>query len=164
LRDPALAGLVVAGLIGLFSVATSANDDWAHPRFLLDDNTARSAAVRAVVGSGRCLCFTSAQGHIDLTGLGPNSARGALVDAFPDGLDLTVLVLVQGDGKTPAFGRMRVDFGDGEEMAWSGVLGERRVAHTYRQPGTYPVKVWFQLPADVSIQVHQQTVEVHTAR
>jgi hypothetical protein len=164
LRDPALAGWVVAGLIGLFSVATSANDDWAHPRFLLDDNTARSAAVRAVVGSGRCLCFTSAQGHIDLTGLGPNSARGALVDAFPDGLDLTVLVLVQGDGKTPAFGRMRVDFGDGEEMAWSGVLAERRVAHTYRQPGTYPVKVWFQLPADVSIQVHQQTVEVHTAR
>jgi hypothetical protein len=163
LRGPALAGLVVAGLIGLFSAATSANDDWAHPRFLLDDVIARSAAVRAVLRSDRCVCFTSAQGHIDWTGLGPNSAGSALVDMSSDGLHLTVRIFVPGDGKAPAFGRLRVEFGDGEESAWMGVLAEDRIAHTYRQPGTYPVKVWFQVPAYVSVQLHQQTVEVHAA-
>jgi hypothetical protein len=163
LWDPASAGLVVAALIVGFSAATSANGDWTHPFYLLDDATARSAAVRAVIDSDRCFCFTSARGHIDWARLEPNSARSALVDMIPDGLHVTVLVLVPGDGNVPAFGRMRVEFGDGEETAWKGVLAERRVGHTYRQPGTYPVKVWFQLPAHVSPQLHRQTVEVHTA-
>jgi hypothetical protein len=170
--DPALAGLeitrrswliptmTIAALIAGFSVATSANQDWTHPLYLLDDGAARTAAARAVVSTDRCFCFTSARGHIDWTSLRPNPARSALVDMFPDGLHLTVLVLVEGDGRHPAFGRMRVEFGDGEETPWDGVVTERRIAHTYRQPGTYPVKVWFQLPARVSPQLHRQTVEV----
>jgi hypothetical protein len=174
--DPALAGLdvarhswlialiTIAAIIGGFSAATSANEDWTHPLYLLDDGAARAAAIRAVVNVDRCLCFTSARGHIDWTRMGPNSARSALVDVFPDDLHVTVLVLVEGDGQAPAFGRMRVEFGDGEETAWGGILAERRVAHTYRQPGTYPVKVWFQLPARVSPQLHRQAVEVHAAR
>ena len=108
-----------------------------------------------------CVCFTSVRGHIDWTSMGPNSARSALVDLKPDGLTMTVVVIVQGDGRTPAFGRMRVEFGDGEETPWTGVVLERRVAHTYRHAGTYPVKVWFQLPARVSPQLHNQTVEIH---
>ena len=154
--------MTIAALIGAFSVATSANQDWTHPLYLLDDGASRTAAARAVLSTDRCFCFTSARGHIDWTSLGPNPARSALVDMFPDGLHVTVLVLVQGDGKAPAFGRMRVEFGDGEETAWGGVLTEGRIAHTYRQPGTYPVKVWFQLPAHLSPQLHKQTVEVHT--
>jgi hypothetical protein len=174
--DPAAAGLKVArtswrmpamtlaALVVGFSAATSANRDWSDPRYLLDDDTARSAAVRAVIGSDRCVCFTSARGRIDWTRLEPNSARNALVGLYPDDLRLTVHVVVEGDGKIPAFGRMRVEFGDGEETDWSGVFAERRVAHTYRQPGTYPVRVWFQLPSRVSPQLHRQTVEMRAAK
>jgi hypothetical protein len=156
--------MTIVGLIGSFSAATSANGDWTHPLYLLDDSAARAAAVPAIVNADRCFCFSSARGHVDWTTMGPNSARSALVGLYPDGLHLIVHVLVQGDGKTPAFGRMRVEFGDGGETAWDGVLIERRVAHTYRQPGSYPVKVWFQLPARVSPQLHSQTVEVHAAK
>ena len=108
-------------------------------------------------------CFNSTRGH-RLDHAGTELGAELLVDMFPERLHLTVLMLVQGDGKIPAFGRMRVEFGDGEETPWHGVVTERRIAHTYRQPGTYPVKVWFQLPTRVSPQLHKQTVEVHAAR
>jgi hypothetical protein len=141
-------------------MATSANDDWAHPLYLLDDGTARAAAINAVASADRCVCFTSTRGRIDWTTMGPNSARSALVGLYPENLQLTVHVVVEGDGKVPAFGRMRIEFGDGEETAWSGIVAERRVLHTYQRPGIYPVKVWFQLPTRVSPQLHQDTVEV----
>jgi hypothetical protein len=152
--------MTISALIGGFSAATWADEDWTDSLYMLDDGAARTAAARAVVNRDHCFCFTSARGHVDWTSLGPNSARSALVDMFPDGLHLTVLVLVEGDGQHPAFGRMRVEFGDGEETPWDGVVNERRIAHTYQQPGTYPVRVWFQLPARVSPQLHRQTVEV----
>ena len=46
----------------------------------------------------------------------------------------------------------------------SDEVAERRVAHIYRQPGTYQVKVWFELPSRVAPQLHRQTVEVHAAK
>ena len=153
--------MTIAALIVGFSAATSANKDWTHPSYLLDGGTARTEAIRALVRTDRCFCFTSARGRTDWARMGPNSARSALVDMSPDGLHLTVHVLVEGDGKAPAFGRMRVEFGDGEDTGWIGIVTERRIAHTYRQPGRYPVKVWFQLPARVSPQLHRQTVEIH---
>jgi hypothetical protein len=156
--------LTVATLIVGFSAATSANADWTHPLYLLDDGVARAAAVRAVVAVDRCFCFTSARGHTDWATMGPNSARNVAVDMSQDGLNLSVLVLVQGDGKAPAFGRLRVEFGDGEETTWQGIFAERRVVHTYRRTGTYPVKVWFQLPTRVSPQLHSQTVEIRAGK
>jgi hypothetical protein len=162
--DPALAGLVVAALIVGFAAATSANQDWSDPLYLLDDATARTEAIRAVVRTDRCFCFTSERGHVDWTRMGPNSSRSALVGLYPDDLRLTVQVLVEGDGKDPAFGRMLVEFGDGETTPWDGVVTERRIVHTYRQPGSYPVKVWFQLPARVSPQLHSQMVEVRAGK
>ena len=94
----------------------------------------------------------------------PNSSRKAFIGLYPDDLRLTVQVLVDGDGKAPAFGRMLVEFGDGEKTAWDGVVTERRLVHTYHQPGTYPVKVWFQQPARVSPQLHSQMVEVRAGK
>jgi len=157
-----VAGITIAALVACFSVATSANSDWAHWLYLPEDATARAAATRAVVSVDRCFCFTSARGHVDWSSLSPNSARSALIDMFPDGLRTTVLLLVQGDGKSPAFGRMRVEFGDGDQTAWTGVLAERRIEHRYERPGTYQVRVWFQLPARVAPQLHTQTVEVRS--
>jgi hypothetical protein len=156
--------IVIAALIAAFSVATSANQDWTHPLYLLDDGTARADAIRAVVNTNRCFCFTSARGPVNWTTMRPNSARSALVGLHPDDLRLTIQVLVEGDGQVPAFGRMRVEFGDGEQTAWIGVLTEGRVAHAYRRPGAYPVKVWFQLPTRVSPQLHAQTVEMRAPR
>jgi hypothetical protein len=159
-----LAGLAVAALIVVFSVATSASGDWSDPLYLLDDANARAAAMRAVVRSDRCLCFTSARGHVDWTTMGSNSSRKAFIGLYPDDLRLTVEVLIEGDGTGPAVGRMLVEFGDGEKTAWDGVVIERRIIHTYRQPGTYPVKVWFQQPARVSPQLHSQVVEVRAGK
>jgi hypothetical protein len=154
--------ITIASLMIGFAVASSVNDDWANGPYLLDDPTARATAARTVVSRDRCLCFTSARGHVDWSNLGPNSARSALIDFFPDDLRMTVLLLVQGDGQTPAFGRMRVEFGDGEQTPWAGVLAERRVEHVYRQSGTYQVRVWFQLPTRVAPQLHTQAVEVRS--
>ena len=151
---------VVVALMCFFTVASSAND-WAYPQYLRDDHTARIEAAGAVVSVDRCLCFTSVRGRIDWTTLGSNSARGMAVGMYPENLRLTVLVLVDGDGKAPAYGRMLVEFGDGDESSWAGILAERRVVHTYQRPGTYLVKVWFQLPTRLSPQLHQATVEVH---
>jgi hypothetical protein len=162
--DPAVTGFVFAGIIGLFSAATSANGDWTDPFYLPNDAAARAAAMRALVRTDRCFCFTSARGHVNWTTMRPNSARSALVSLYPDDLRLTIQVLVVGDGQAPAFGRMRVEFGDGEATAWDGVVTERRIAHTYPQPGTYPVKVWFQLPARVSPQLHRETIEVRAGK
>jgi len=97
---------------------------------------------------------------VDWSSFGPNSARSALIDMVPDGRRMTVLLLVQGDDRNPAFGRMRIEFGDGEQTAWTGVLRERRVEHVYERPGTYQVNVWFQLPSRVAPQLHTRTVEV----
>jgi hypothetical protein len=164
MSDPALAGFVVAALIIIFSAGTSASGDWSDPLYLLDDANARMAAIRAVVRSDRCLCFTSARGHVDWTTMGPNSLRQAFIGLYPDDLHLTVQVLAEGDGKVPAFGRMLVEFGDGEKTAWDGVVTERRIVHTYHQPGTYPVKVWFRHPARVSPELHSQMVEVRAGK
>jgi hypothetical protein len=159
-----LAGFVVAALIIIFSAGTSASGDWSDPLYLLADANARMAAIRAVVRSDRCLCFTSARGHVDWTTMGPNSLRQAFIGLYPDDLRLTVQVLAEGDGKVPAFGRMLVEFGDGEKTAWDGVVTERRIVHTYHRPGTYPVKVWFQHPARVSPELHSQMVEVRAGK
>ncbi len=175
-RDPASAGLeptrragliptiALAGLILGFSAATSANQDWSDPLYLVDDATARAEAIRAVVRADRCYCFTSARGHVDWTTLGPNSSRNVHVGLQPDDLRLTVQVLVEGDGKVPAFGRILVEFGDGEQTGWNGVLTERSIVHTYRQPGTYTVKVWSRIRAGVSPQVHRQMVEIRARK
>ena len=159
-----VSGFVVAVLIVMFSAGTSTSGDWSDPLYLVDDGSARLAAIRAVVRSDHCLCFTSARGHVDWTTMGPNSSRQAFIGLYPDDLRLTVQVLVEGDGTIPAFGRMLVEFGDGEKTAWDGVVTERRIVHTYHRPGTYPVKVWFQQPARVSPQLHSQMVEVHAGK
>jgi hypothetical protein len=159
-----MSATTIAAIVGVFSAATAANDDWAYSPYLLHDVTARTEAIRAVLRTDRCFCFASTRGHIDWTKMGPNSARSALVDMFPDRLRLTVLVLVQGDEHAPAFGRTRIEFGDGDQTEWTGVVAERRISHTYRQPGTYPVKVWFQLPVRVSPQLHEQTVEIQASK
>jgi hypothetical protein len=145
--------------IGGLTVASAATGSKTSATYQLHDAAARAEAARALVGLESCLCFTSLRSHVDWT-TQPNSARGAAIGVQQDELRVTVQVIVEGDGRTPAFGRVRMDFGDGEETAWNGIVSERLLTHTYSRPGTYPLKVWFRLPGEIAPRLYATNVEV----
>jgi hypothetical protein len=152
------AGVLCAFLAG-FTVASAATGRQTSGDYRLDDGPARTLAARALVARDRCLCFTSLQGRSDWTKQ-PNSANGAVIGIDKDDLDVTLKVVAEGDGRVPAFGRLRVEFGDGEETPWSGLVGASVIPHTYRRPGTYAMKVWLRLPGESSPRLYDTTVEV----
>jgi hypothetical protein len=156
---PMAATAVIVVLAGGFTAATAASY-WTSGRFLVDDRIAREQAAHALVAWERCrICFSSARGQIDWARLEPNAARGARVTVDTDRLVATVRVDVDGDGRNLAFGRMRAEFGDGEETAWTGIVASDRIVHRYASPGTFHLKVWFRLP-DGATRLSADDIEV----
>jgi hypothetical protein len=158
------APLVTAGMVGIFIVgltaASAAIGNRTTSEYRLDDAPARAAAVQALVAADRCVCFSSAGARVEWTAH-PNSASGALIGVDRDGERARIHVVIEGDGEAPAFGRVSIDFGDGEAMPWTGIVNERVVPHTYPGPGTYPLKVWVRLPDQISPRLLSATVEIH---
>jgi hypothetical protein len=150
---------VMIVLAGGFTAATAASY-WTSGRFLVDERSAREQAARALVAWERCrICFSSAHGQIDWARFGPNAARGARVTVDTERLVATIRVDVDGDGRNPAFGRVRAEFGDGQETGWIGIVNSDRLVHTYASPGVFHVKVWFRLPDGV-MRLSSDDVEV----
>jgi hypothetical protein len=150
---------VLALLIALSSVATSARGHWVRPDYLLDQETTWRNAASALLDQERCrICFTSRRRAIDWKGLEPNSARRMHVDTVIDRLTLTLRVVLEG-ANGPGFARMRVEFGDRTATPWTGVVGDRAVSHTYRNPGEHELVVWVQL-RDGTVRHERQMVRV----
>ena len=138
---------------------------WSYGDYLLDDHDAHRLAARALVNLDRCrVCFTSRDGPVDWTSLNPNRADAMKVELTPGRRSLDLRVNLVGEGDPIArFGRVHVDFGDGNTTPWSGIVDEKRYEHEYRQPGTYSVVTWLQL-RDGRTHLDRRTIAIGAAQ
>jgi hypothetical protein len=68
-------------------------------------------------------------------------------------------VRLDGSDNTIRFARTHVDFGDGIEIPWSGIVDERHFEHTYSRPGSYGLVAWLQL-RDGRTRLVRRTVRI----
>ena len=141
-------GVVTVALVILLSgAATAFNRDWTNWEYFVEAGEAKRAATEALVGHDRCrVCFGTRARAIDWRWLEPNTTDRVNIEVSTDSLEASVRVVL--GGAEPAgsrFGRMRADFGDGDEGSWTGIVEEGRLTHTYKRPGTYVLVVWLQL-------------------
>jgi len=157
-RKGTLAGAAsVALLLFGLTLATSANGDWATRAYLMDRDAARFKAATALVAMDRCRWCTSSTGQpVHWSRLTPNSARSASLSVESRGLSVLVRVNVDGDGQELAFGRYRLDFGDGRMTPWTGVIGSADAEHAYAAAGDHAILLLFQLPDGTTISQQQR--------
>jgi hypothetical protein len=155
------AGLTMAALVGGLTIATSANGDWNSRAFLQDRDAARLAAVEALVAIDRCvLCSTSTGSPVSWTNLEPNAAASASLSVDARGRAIQADVTLDRRVAELAFGRMRLEFGDGTTTPWLGIVGRRTVPHVYTGAGLYQVRVALQLPTG-DVTMSGQDVVIH---
>ncbi|MEO8071171.1 MAG: hypothetical protein ABI652_07195, partial [Acidobacteriota bacterium] len=160
-RQVVACSVVVVCLVAGFSVATSANGDWTSDHYVIDRSAARRMAAAALVAQDSCrLCFSTTQPAMNWTRLKPNPALGPHVAISTVGLAATIAVAVDGDDDTPGFGRLKVDFGDGQSTGWIGIVGATTATHTYRQTGDYGVVAWLQL-SNGAVKFERSMANVH---
>ena len=156
-----MAVLPIAVAPTIFVALTAMMGGWYRDEYLLNDGDARRAVARALVSVDRCrVCFTSREGPIDWTSLNPNRADAMSVELTVIRRRVGLVVTLEGhDDQAPRFARIRVDFGDGRPVSWSGIVDEGRYEHEYRQPGTYSIVTWLQL-RDGRTRLDRRTVTV----
>jgi hypothetical protein len=158
-RSVATAALVVALLVGLSSAATASRGAWARREYLLDETRARRAAAEAMVQFANCrVCFSSTERQIDWRWLEPNPASTPAIDVTVEDGAVGVRVGLETDGAIRGFGRVRIDFGDGADTGWQGIVGAREASHRYEQAGRYRITVWVQVPD--AQRMHVERVEI----
>jgi hypothetical protein len=137
---------VAAGIVLLSGAATAFNGEWTRNAYLQRETDAWAAAAAALGDRDRCgFCFATRSAALDWRWLEPNTTTGVEVDTQQSGLATSVQIALTGSQDSGRFGRIRIDFGDGAATSWMGIVGERRLVHRYRQPGSYPLVVWLQL-------------------
>jgi hypothetical protein len=136
----------IAAILLALAVATAFNRDWTHWEYLMDGAAARRRAAHALVNLEQCrLCFATGSAAVDWRWLEPNATETVNIETSVSARTTTIHVVLAGGEDPLRFGRMRAEFGDGSTTPWEGIVGDRRVVHTYEQPGRYPVVVWLQL-------------------
>ena len=131
-------GVVTVALVVLLSgAATAFNRDWTNWEYFVEPGEAQRAVTEALVEHERCrVCFGTRARAIDWRWLEPNTTDRVNIEVSTDSLDASVRVVLGGaapDGSR--FGRMRADFGDGDQVSWTGIVEEGRLTHTYDTPG-----------------------------
>ena len=157
--------IVLASVLTIAVAFTALMGRWSYGDYLLDDHDTHRLAARALVNLDRCrVCFTSRDGPVDWTSLNPNRADAMKVELTPGRRSLDLRVNLVGEGDPVArFGRVHVDFGDGNSTPWSGIVDEKRYEHQYRQPGTYSVVTWLQL-RDGRTHLDRRTIAIGAAQ
>jgi hypothetical protein len=151
----ASAGAVTLLLFGL-TLATSANGDWTSRAYLMDRDVARLKAATALVALDQCRWCSSSTGQpVHWSRLTPNSVRSASLSVESHGLTVLVRVSAEGDGQELAFGRYRLDFGDGRTTPWTGVIGSADTEHAYAAAGDRAIVLLFELPDGTTISQRQ---------
>jgi hypothetical protein len=149
-------------LVLVFGTASVANSTWYDPGYMLSPSRALELAAARMVSSGRCsLCFTSRGALVDdWTRLGPNDARGVTLQPSVRASQVVVRVHVDTVGDGIGFGRVRLDYGDGQLTPTWGIVSDATVTHTYGSPGTYTITAWLQMP-DGSGRADRKTITVN---
>jgi len=136
----------VLAIAAASTLATTVNGNWYYDDYMIDEGSARRLAAEALVDRSRCaLCFSSSSVSYDWTRLQPNGAREVQTSAAVAGRTATIHVHVDAPEHVLAFGRTRVEFGDGAAVSWSGIVGDRAFAHEYARPGAYTATTWLQM-------------------
>jgi hypothetical protein len=149
-------------LVLVFSTASVANSTWYDLGYMLSSSRALERAAARMVSSGRCsLCFTSRGALVDdWTRLEPNGARGVTLQPSVRAAEVVVRVHVDTAAEGIGFGRVRLDYGDGQVTPTWGIVSDATVTHTYASPGTYTITAWLQLP-DGSGRADRKTITIN---
>lgn len=152
-RPGLIAALTAMGTVALTSAATAANETWSRGVYLMSPARAEEVAATALVAAGNCqVCFSTRDRQINWTKLPPDAATGMHLDLSTARQIATVHVVLDAradpehriDG--PRFGRVSIDFGDGTQPTWFGVVGDRSFTHAYTHSGTFVVIAFVDLP------------------
>lgn len=147
------------------SAASVANSTWYDPNYLLSPSRALELAARRMVSSGRCsLCFTSSGEMVaDWTRLRPNDSRGVTLQPAVHALEVVVRVHVDTATDGIGFGRVRLDYGDGQVTPTWGIVSDATVTHAYRSSGAYTISAWLQMP-DGSARADRKTISINRSK
>jgi hypothetical protein len=138
-----LLAVAVAG-VGAASISGDAfrEDYMQHPLL-----SRRLALDRLVEIEACTLCAVSGRGEVS-----PAALTWHAIESFNIFIDVDagrtahVRIFAGAKGREPAYGHVRIDYGDGTTSAATPVSGFRRVTHTYTAPGTYRVTARLRLP------------------
>jgi len=151
-------------MVVMATAATAANNAWYYSDYMIDDTLARRTAAESLVALSRCsVCFSSRSATYDWTRLEPNGALGVRLNVDVRDRSIEARVRVDAADATAAFGRVRVEYGDGASTPWSGIVSDALFHHAYARPGTYQVTAWLQL-RDGSVRIDRATITVMTSK
>jgi hypothetical protein len=108
----------------------------------------RRLALQRLAEMDRCtLCAASGRGQVNAATMTWNEVETFEVFVAPR-MDRSAefRIFVRAKGGEPAFGHVRIDFGDGTFSASVAVTDMRRLSHVYPGPGTYPIRAQLTLP------------------
>jgi len=140
-------------LLGLAGTATAAaKDDWFRPDYVVRPVVARERGLAFHATQERCtVCVTSRDGEVD-----PGARFGVAAADFRLEVQgrgttrepMVIRAFALAAGQRPAWGRLRVDYGDGATDKVSPMFGEALLRHTFARPGVYTLRAWFEAGAD----------------
>mgnify|MGYP001599371435 CR=1 FL=1 len=152
------AGLIVTAVAGAGAAVLTGDairDDYVQHPLL-----SRRLALARLADMERCtLCAASGRGHVDAATMTWNGVERFDVFVEP-GADRSAhlrLVATARDGE-PAFGHVRIEYGDGSYSPAIPVAGLRRLTHVYPRPGKYVVRAWLTLPDDTRRETYTEVV------
>lgn len=151
-----LLATAVAGAGAATLTGDSFRDDYTqHPLVSRRDALARLAEI------DRCtFCAASGRGQVDAAAITWHDLRQFDVFVAPGpnrSADLRIVATAR-EGE-PAYGHVRIEYGDGTFSPAIPVAGVKRLTHVYTAPGRYLVRAWMTLPDDTRRETYTE-VEV----
>jgi len=152
------AGLLVTAAAGAGAAALSG--DPIRDDYVQDATTSRREALTRLAEIEHCtLCAASGRGQVDAASMTWNGVEQFDVFVEPGEARQAHFRLVAAarDGE-PAYGHVRIEFGDGTYSSALPVAGLRRLTHVYPQPGTYLVRAWLTLPDETKRETYTEVM------
>ncbi|MDQ3068675.1 MAG: hypothetical protein M3R55_02965 [Acidobacteriota bacterium] len=145
------AASLAAGLIVIAAAGTGAaalTGDAHRDDYTQDSISSRRAALTRLADLDRCVfCAASGRGHVDGATLTWNTLEK--LDVFVD-VDARrtahLRVFATSKNGEPAYGRVRITYGDGSFSPATPVAGLRRLTHRYESAGVYRVTAQLTMP------------------
>lgn len=152
------AGLLITAIAGAGAAALTGDsfrDDYTqHPLHSRRQALARLAAIEECT-----LCAASGRGEVDAAALTWNNVKQFDVFVEPrDNRTAHIRLVAVADGGEPAYGRVRIEYGDGSFSPAVTVAGLKELTHVYRVPGTYRVRAFLTLPDETRRESYTEVV------
>ncbi|HEX6323419.1 MAG TPA: hypothetical protein VFZ36_06820 [Vicinamibacterales bacterium] len=129
--------------------ASPAGGPMFEPVYAKSPRDARDEVVRAYAAEGRCrLCWSLTRGWLDEARLTWNGVEALSIEIRPtaDPYAPELVVRALAAPRDPAYGMVRMDFGDGTFSEARPLGGGTIFEHRYDRPGTYALAAHFVLP------------------